>query len=87
MMSIFILAFTLYLHVHLPVIPPPTHFIGDWLGRGLLCVDVPLVPPSVSVTLTTHMLSPGTKIFHGVFRGQAASGLRGDASEVRQNEM
>lgn len=44
-------------------------------------------PPSVSVMLTTHMLFPGTKIFHGVFRGQAASGLRGDANEFRQNEI
>lgn len=44
-------------------------------------------PPSVSVMLTTLMLFPGTKIFHGVFRGQAASGLRGDANEFRQNEI
>lgn len=87
MMSIFILAFTLYLHVHLPTIPPPTHLIGDWLGRGLLCGDVPLVPLVFLWMLTTHTLSPGTKICHGVFRGQAASGLRGDASEFRQNEI
>lgn len=35
----------------------------------------------------THIWSPGTKICQGAFTGQAVSGLRGDASEFRQNEI
>lgn len=64
--------------------PSPHHLVGDWLDRGLFGFGEPT--GFFLFYVYDPLVISRDPPFHHLFRGQAASGLRGDADKLRQKQ-